>query len=421
MPKVTLSIQERQEKLEQLALIDPSVLAKTSVKELRALCSGVITGTHGLNKTELVLAIQELVKPTRDRLEQERQLAIAKKEAEALELLAATKEPTAQAVRETHKATFTYISPNDHAKNILGKLLKIVSNLKIDNDAKLINIGVLAQDFVKTLLSRGEVTSVRSNLSDVRSELEKQLQEFTDSLHYERLKEAVSAFKQGMSITFEPFQTAYNLSRKATVVAKAHNQTAVDGQTLLAKATDVLNKIADGVPVDAYNTALALAAVTGRRLSEIFGTATEMTAVDYNTVSFKGQLKARNDSMRKDTAFNIPVLVDSALVITALSYLRTLKDRSGQSMIYDDPEVCKAKHGKPVSRAIVKYGWNTVCQELTFKTMRDIYAVMSLPRKPEGMTDNAYLAQILGHDPNNIEVATVYQKYYLVDQQSLAS
>lgn len=416
--KTALTIQERQAKLEQLATIDNMILAQTTVKELRALTAGLIdrksqaTGKDK-NKVELVLAIQELVQPTRDRIEQERQLELARKENEALALMAATKTPTAQAVRETHKETFAYRSIDDHAVYILGSLVTIVSDLKADNETKLVKIGVLAQDFVKTLLSRGEVTSVRSNLSDLRKTLDTLLEDKANSLYYENLQEAVKHFKQGLSITFEPYQAAYNASRKAKVVAKANEQTPIDGLVLLTKAADVLTKIADGLPVDAYNTAIALAMVTGRRLSEIFGTRTEFTQVDCKTVAFKGQLKTKDDVLRKDTAFDIPTLVDSSLVMSAYSYLRNLKNKQNEPICLEDPEDIKNKHGKPVSRAIAKYGWNSVYDKLTFKTLRDIYALICLQNKSEGITDNAYIGRILGHDPSDIETASVYQKFYL--------
>ncbi len=414
-----LTVQERQEKLDQLASIDPAVLAHTTVKELRTLTAGLIdrksiaTGKDK-NKVELVLAIQELVQPTRERIEQERQLEIAKKEAEALELLAATRTPTAQAVRETLKEKWVSLTPAQHAKNILDVLETVVSDLKTNNEAKLVKIGMIAHDFVQTMLKRDKVTTVRTNLSDTRKELKTQLADRVNSLHYENLVEAEDQFRQALSISFEPYQKAYNSERKAKVVEASNNQVAIDVQPLLAKATDVLNKIADGLPVDHLNTALAIATVTGRRLSEVFGTRTEMTAIDYKTVAFKGQLKVKDDVLRRDLVLNIPTLVDSSLVISALTYLRSLRDKNNESYCLEDPEAIKKKYGKPVSRAIEKYGWDSVYSELTFKTLRDIYALVCLQNKPKNMSPNAYVGSILGHDPNQLETASVYQKFYLV-------
>lgn len=421
-PKTTkhaYTAQERQEKLETLATYSPEVLSKTTVKELRKLSSGLLNNVNSLGKTQLVLTILELTKETREAIAEQRRLDVLKKEATALELLAATKEPTAKAIRETHKASFNYITPVKHAKNITDKLYDIVSNDRIDNSARLLNIGVLAQDWLETMLRRGELTSVRSNVSDVRKALDEELCSRSDSLHQEKLKEAVAAFKQAMSIKFQPYQEAYNASRRSTTADKARNQVDVNGKAILAKATNILERIKKGEPIDAYNTGLALAAVTGRRLSEVFGRATEFTVIDNNTVSFKGQLKARNDALRKDLAFDIPVLVDSDLVITALTYLRTLKDKSGNTIILEDPEAIKRKHGKPVSRTVETYGWKVECKELTFKTLRDVYAILCEEKYKDheshkGLAPNAYIARILGHSEGSVDVATVYQKYRLV-------
>lgn len=406
MPKTTtqLTVQERQAKLEELAAIDIAILAKTTVKELRVLAQGLLTGIHSLNKTELILKIQDLTQETRDRLAEERRIELARKEAEALASLAKTKEPEAVALREAHKATYKPEPISDRVEWTFEKLLAIAKRTQ-GTDTKMLEVGSLAASYINALEQRHTPSTIKSMLTDVRKALRAALEAHQGTLYYNDLEYIVERYLDALGIHFAPMMQALRTKNIVDVAAASNARIAIDGDTLVAKATDILKKISEGWQVDPINTALALATVTGRRLSEIFGNTTKMEPVSIDTVSFTGQLKARHDVLIKDTAFEIPVLADSRLVAIALGHLKS----SGATM--DDPENIKNKYGKPVSRAIKKYGWNSVYAGLTFKDLRAIYAVMCLGRKPEEVTPNAYLGRILGHSPDDVSTANAYQKF----------
>ncbi len=136
--------------------------------------------------------------------------------------------------------------------------------------------------------------------------------------------------------------------------------------------------------------ALALLLATGRRTVEIFKTA-EFKRIDKYRVSFSGQAQSFDD-----TPYEIDLLAEADLVITALASLRALAPTANMTKA-----VVNTTYGKMMSREVDKLSKQLGFADdtnLTPHTLRAIYgnACMTL-YKPKKMKGTRYLAELFGH------------------------
>lgn len=163
--------------------------------------------------------------------------------------------------------------------------------------------------------------------------------------------------------------------------------------------------------------AMGLCALTGRRPGEILVTAKFEKAGD-NSVIFHGQLKTKESDNARD-GYEIPVLAQADMVINALGRLRGMKDFTGI------PVLAGKTLGQAVNARTAKE--QGICVRANFEgilgiekmkpyDMRAVYALICKTRyKPATVSDQAYMAGILGHAENDTATAASYLDFYIAD------
>lgn len=158
---------------------------------------------------------------------------------------------------------------------------------------------------------------------------------------------------------------------------------------------------------------MALMALTGRRPGEIFLTAKftlPKKKLPFPSLIFEGQLKTRNAPGTSVLPYLIPVLADPKRIIDQLAALRSLKPFPTLHAVHitTSPQLTKyvlASFGSP---------------ELPWKPghLRSAYAAICCHRfKPKNMTDDIFIADILGHKllPGSaaLSVGQSYKDFYI--------
>ena len=178
-----------------------------------------------------------------------------------------------------------------------------------------------------------------------------------------------------------PERTA--LQKQATVAleAKSTESITVQASELISNCKAVLKD----TRANPFDTAAALALLTGRRTVEIFKTG-NFTEVSEHSVAFTGQAKKNLD---ESTSYEVPVLAPPELINTALERLRAAKDCS--VLTNRDVNLRYANSCNAAARRLLG-------QEHHFHTLRGVYAVLvyhaCLPHK---YSLNAFIAKVLGH------------------------
>jgi hypothetical protein len=152
---------------------------------------------------------------------------------------------------------------------------------------------------------------------------------------------------------------------------------------------------------------VGLELLTGRRPHEIGVTAQFTPTDNKHYVTFQGQAKTR-DNVRSQHQYVIPVLVSGADVCTALARLRSLRTfASDQFDRTAGPTLRDAR--KTLFQSRLPEGALQVKEPL-----RKIYACIAYDWfAPANCSYNAYLADILGHGPDDVNTANSYQDFYL--------
>jgi integrase len=159
--------------------------------------------------------------------------------------------------------------------------------------------------------------------------------------------------------------------------------------------------------------AMGLCAVTGRRPSEILITAKFTKTGEYSTV-FSGQLKTKDSELSQDN-YEIPLLVPADDVINALAELRGKRDFSGLPVPTSKTlaQVVNLRTAKAQSECVKTY-FNPFIDNPHAYNLRAVYAMLcSEKHKPADMTQQAYIASILGHSENDSTTAASYLDFYI--------
>lgn len=185
-------------------------------------------------------------------------------------------------------------------------------------------------------------------------------------------------------------------------VSTACKDRAITDWTIVKPFVDNILDNIDTVSWKHLSFALALA--TGRRMSEVHGVATVFTYVDDSHLLFEGQLKTKT---REDIKpYIIPCLFPATKVLAAWERLRTLNRASYK------PEDVNRLLSKALSKELPKdiADIKELANIKAYKDLRDCYAAYCRTTKPESMSTNAFLAQIMGHGENDLETASTYDK-----------
>jgi integrase len=411
MSVTTLSVQERQAKLEALAAIEVDILATTTVKELRSMVKGVVVNYSSLNKTELLAHIAERTEDIRAA----RQVALDVAATEAQEVqeklaqltAANLSDPTPQGYRaafgiESHKDMM------DAVRNALEAIALDAVNHPNDPLDFMMKVGGEVQKYLLTLSRCYAESTQKSSVTEINDYLEKWVSEMVGDSFATDKKNAVSIFLHQVSKAMKSLSIKLNNEYGGKVhdrIRFTSDLKDINETLVLEKAVQVLEDLADYRDV-----AIALAILTGRRMGEVMGTL-RIVGAGTDTLAVSGLTKAKSD---KETALDkvhtIPVLADPALIVRALKYL----DDGGYRM--DVADDVNPKYGKTFARQMDKWV-DVIGEKATYKSMRAFYAAVCFKRigTPKGQLIQSYLAEILGHTENDLNTANSYMVWNLVD------
>jgi len=168
------------------------------------------------------------------------------------------------------------------------------------------------------------------------------------------------------------------------------------------------------IHVDRYlEKGMGLMALTGRRPAEIFFSASfslPREKLPYPALLFDGQLKTRQAPGTSFEPYLIPVLAEPKKLVQALDRLRSLKS-------FPSPEAVNTTTGPQLPK-YVSAAFGSLDQPWKPGHLRSAYgAVCCHMFKPKNITDDIFLAQILGHKllgPNaSLSVGQSYKDFYI--------
>jgi Telomere resolvase len=175
-------------------------------------------------------------------------------------------------------------------------------------------------------------------------------------------------------------------------------------ECITVQASELISKckvILKDTGANQFDTGVALGLLTGRRCIKIFETA-HFTPVNEHAVLFAGQ--AKRGDIAEPTSYEIPVLADPDLIITALARLRAAKDCS--ALTNRDVSLKFAGSCNAAARRLLG-------KEHHFHSLRGIYAVIAynlcLPHK---YSLNAFVSRVLGHSSlgTNLHYSAIHVK-----------
>lgn len=423
MSKLILTIQERQQKLEQIASYALEVLYVTPVKELRELAKGIIPNYTTFRKPELLQAIVEVsdnLRKTKElQQEQERikaQEELLRQQEEALKLsVARLATPEELERKEVSRDSINPQTSNQRAQVIFDNILKLVQT-SMDLGTLKDAIYPLTVQQITLETTCYAPSTIKSNKTAIKEALDNLLEPHKDARYYYDLKASIEFFKSTYEKGLSHITVAINAEYKTQVAARVANQTPIDPQGLLERAQAVLEKPQD---FKENEVAIALALTTGRRMAEIMATG-NFEVETKNTLRFSGLTKARASKDIKSTQeIVIPSLVDSELVLRGIRYLEDNNKR------LDDPTPVNDRYAKRFSR-VLKKNWALVANipeeyryvvkegkppedVFTFKSLRALYAEVAYTRYGQSIDKDLYFSRILGHDPNDLNTANSYK------------
>lgn len=156
---------------------------------------------------------------------------------------------------------------------------------------------------------------------------------------------------------------------------------------------------------------LGFAAITGRRVAEI-GCTAEFELHTPSHLIFKGQLKTK-DTKYYDS-YIIPILMNTYDFIT---HFRFFKEQHTKYL--NDPEAFHNCCSKDLSFKVKVHFSKFVEGEITSKNLRAIYAVIACDEfnKNTRKTNQSYVADILGHSPDDLNTVNSYFIFKLEEKK----
>lgn len=156
---------------------------------------------------------------------------------------------------------------------------------------------------------------------------------------------------------------------------------------------------------------LGIAALTGRRVSEVACTAkfTKIEGRD-DAVMFDGQIKVKG---REDVgAYEIPVLADPDRLINALT-----KIRESKPMFINDPDRFHNAASKELNKQIKKHFDFVSDGALSPKDLRAIYAeIVYLFSDVQTIAKPKFFSMMLGHTEDDNKTGVSYLGFYVADE-----
>lgn len=221
----------------------------------------------------------------------------------------------------------------------------------------------------------------------------------------EKLTEAYAAFRSGYYRLDKVNKTEVSKVAKEREVFRLEHVQEIDVGLMLERANKVLRAIATEKQPRWIDVSIALALVTGRRMSEIHATGSFEFVDDYH-VAFNGQLKKSQEADR----YTIPVLMDAKYVVLGHEYLKLL-----DKYVPDEPKLAHTRYSKDISCRGMGL-WYTEClpglknftdekgksvSVRTYHRLREMYALTCVkvygPKDPSAYELINFYKSILGH------------------------
>lgn len=154
---------------------------------------------------------------------------------------------------------------------------------------------------------------------------------------------------------------------------------------------------------------LGLAALTGRRTSELLCTA-EFEPIDDFSVMFKGQLKSKGRGDVKP--YPIPLLAPASVVIPALERLQ-----SGRPELKGNPTLAKNRTGKPISQKMKKLFPKFLGDNPQGRDLRRAYGAIAfhMSDRENEITKQKFISDVLGHGVDDNLTGGSYMDFIVVD------
>ena len=154
---------------------------------------------------------------------------------------------------------------------------------------------------------------------------------------------------------------------------------------------------------------LGLAALTGRRTSELLCTARLDPTDDEFEAVFHGQLKTKE---REDAPYAIPLLTDFATINKALLILQ-----AQQRDLWGQPEKAGRRTHKPISTRVKALDFPLYLGEgVVGRDLRRAYAAIafSLSGRQDEITQQRYTSDVLGHGADDNSTGASYMDYVVI-------
>lgn len=411
----SLTIQERQAKVELIATYTLEVLHKATVKELKDLCKGIVS-TQGLKKQDLITELMAVSKDQRDliTLQKEQQKiknaeTLLKLQEDQLKLQAAQLETLNAKERSlASRMVIKSVGVDQRSIRIVDKIVGLLASSMTLPEIKDALYGLSSEE-VSSDIQRYAGSYIKSLKTDYKKALDTEVEKHQGTRYYRDLVLLVNFYKNTYEKGTSYITIALNEEYAKKVVEKVTNQVSIDPTTLLNYTKAVL------AHPDEYryeDVAIALALATGRRMAEIMSTG-NFEVVDEYTIAFSGLTKARFKKDEKSVAvINIPTLVPAKDVVKGIEYLTFLNRRI-------DIEDVNNKYGKAFLR-VIKGHWLNISglpssdeKVFTYKSLRALYAEICYKNLGGTVDKSLYYSKILGHDSNDLTTANSYKVWIL--------
>jgi len=372
-------------KLTTLATATEESLSAQTVRELRQLATGQISGYSNMRKPVLVAAL----------------LA----EGERLRTFAQSLDEK-QASKELE---FVSIGLSEYSVKFFKRFKSIVrANLdtatgetKPGATAKIAGLSAALLTYLNGVEGQqpdggiADKTKLRYR-TEIMNALKSSVQAEQGSFLKPALESAIGILEDALT---EALAEAYNAKKndyRQKVAERKDNKTEIDAKPLLMFAESVLKNLETLKTRDWTMVSVAIAIATGRRMAEVHGADTSFERKG-DALLFTGQLKAKGaaaDYYEENPTYEIPCLAYPELVVAGHAWLRE------KGKLESDPKKAHNRFSRYLSEQTKKVFFQAEIpgdsKKKTYKALRAIYGQVAFARS--GANDEAaYLAQILGH------------------------
>lgn len=211
------------------------------------------------------------------------------------------------------------------------------------------------------------------------------------------MESAIAILEQALTQALKEQYATKKNDYKQSVAARKDAKTNIDAKPLIAFSQAVLMNLETLKVRDWPMVSVAIAIATGRRMSEVHSTETKFERSGEDALMFTGQLKAKGaaaDYYEENPSYEIPCLVFPELVIAGHDWLRE------NGKLESDAKAAHNRFSRYLSQATKKVFYEASIggdrKKQTYKALRAIYGQVAFAQS--GANDEAaYLAKILGH------------------------